>query len=58
MLRILTGRGPEYCGRAEQHDYQYYLGLSDIDPTKTKAKSPQTNGICERFQESNLQEYY
>jgi hypothetical protein len=24
MLRILTDRGTEYCGRAEHHDYQLY----------------------------------
>ena len=58
MLRILTDRGTEYCGRAEQHDYQLYLALNDIDHTKTKAKSPQTNGICERFHKTILQEFY
>jgi len=45
MLRILTDRGTEYCGRPEQHDYQLYLAVNDIEHTKTKAKSPQTNGI-------------
>ena len=49
LLRILTDRGSEYCGRPEQHDYQLYLAINDIDHTKAKAKSPQTNGICERF---------
>jgi Integrase core domain. len=49
MLRILTDRGTEYYGRVEQHDYQLYLAINDIDHTKTKAMSPQTNGICERF---------
>lgn len=49
MLRILTDRGTEYCGRIDQHDYQLYLAINDIDHTKTKAMSPQTNGICERF---------
>lgn len=58
MLRILTDRGTEYCGKAEQHDYQLYLALNDIDHTKTKAKSPQTNGICERFHKTILQEFY
>jgi hypothetical protein len=43
MLRILTDRGTEYCGRVEQHDYQLYLAINDIDHTKTKAMSPQTN---------------
>jgi len=58
MLRILTDRGTEYCGRAEQHDYQLYLALNDIEHTKTKARSPQTNGICERFHKTILQEFY
>lgn len=58
MLRILTDRGTEYCGKAESHDYQLYLAINDIDHTKTKAKSPQTNGICERFHKTVLQEFY
>ncbi len=58
MLRILTDRGTEYCGRAEQHDYELYLAVNDIEHTKTKAASPQTNGICERFHKTILQEFY
>lgn len=58
MLRILTDRGTEYCGRIEQHDYQLYLAINSIDHTKTKAQSPQTNGICERFHKTILQEFY
>lgn len=58
MLRILTDRGTEYCGKVEQHDYQRYLAINDIDDTKTKAMSPQTNGICERFSKTILQEFY
>ena len=58
MLRILTDRGTEYCGKADQHDYQLYLALNDIAHTKTKVRSPQTNGICERFHKTILQEFY
>ncbi len=58
MLRILTDRGTEYCGRVEHHDYQLYLAINDIDHTKTKARSPQTNGICERFHKTILNEFY
>ena len=58
LLRILTDRGTEYCGKAESHDYQLYLAINDIEHTKTKAKSPQTNGICERFHKTVLQEFY
>lgn len=58
MLRILTDRGTEYCGRVDHHDYQLYLAINNIDHTKTKAMSPQTNGICERFHKTILNEFY
>ena len=58
LLRILTDRGSEYCGNREHHEYQLYLALENIDHSKTKAKSPQTNGICERFHKTLLYEFY
>lgn len=58
LLRILTDRGTEYCGAKEQHEYQLYLNIEDIDHTRTKAKSPQTNGICERFHRTMQEEFY
>jgi transposase InsO family protein len=58
LLRILTDRGTEFCGKAEHHNYQLYLAMCDIDHTKTKARSPQTNGICERFHKTILNEFY
>jgi len=58
LLRMLTDRGTEYCGKAETHDYALYLAINDIEHTKTKAQSPQTNGICERFHKTILQEFY
>ena len=58
LLRILTDRGTEYCGRQEDHEYQLYLSLEDIDHSRTRARSPQTNGICERFHKTVLNEFY
>ena len=58
LLRVLTDRGTEYCGNVEHHEYQLYLAIEDIDHTRTKAKSPQTNGICERFHRTILEEFY
>ena len=58
LLRILTDRGTEYCGIRDQHEYQLYLAIEDIDHSKTKAKSPQTNGICERFHKTIQNEFY
>ena len=57
-LRIMTNRGTEYCGHVDKHDFQLFLAINDIDHTKTKVKSPQTNGICERFHKTILQEFY
>lgn len=34
ILRTLTDRGTEYCGKVEQHDYQLYLAINDIEHTK------------------------
>ena len=58
LLRILTDRGTEYCGSLQHHEYQLYLALENIDHTKTKARSPQTNGICERFHRTIQEEFY
>lgn len=58
VLRILTDRGTEYCGKPEQHDYQLYLGINNIEHTRTKVRHPQTNGICERFHKTIHQEFY
>ena len=55
---MLTDRGTEYCGNPEHHEYELYLAVEDIDHTRTKARSPQTNGICERFHKTVLDEFY
>lgn len=58
MLRVLTDRGTEYCGKVEQHPYQLFLHLSDIEHSRTQAYSPQTNGITERLNQTIQQEFY
>jgi transposase InsO family protein len=58
VLRVLTDRGTEYCGDAQKHPYELYLAIEDIDHTRTKAKSPQTNGIVERLHKTMLNEFY
>lgn len=58
LLRILTDRGAEYCGKPENHAYQLYLGIESIDHSRTKANSPQTNGICKRFHRTMQDECY
>ena len=58
LLRVLTDRGTEYCGNREAHEYQLYLAVENIDHSRTRAKSPQTNGICERFHRTVQEEFY
>jgi transposase InsO family protein len=58
LCRMLTDRGTEYCGSPDTHEYELYLALEDIDHTRTKARHPQTNGICERFHKTLLDEFY
>jgi transposase InsO family protein len=58
LNRILTDRGTEYCGAPERHEYELYLAVENIDHTRTKTRHPQTNGICERFHKTMLNEFY
>ena len=58
LLRVLTDRGTEYCGKPEYHEYELYLQIEGIEHSKTKARSPQTNGICERFHRTIQDEFY
>jgi transposase InsO family protein len=58
LLRILTDRGTEFCGSLQNHEYQLYLAIENIDHSRTKARHPQTNGICERFHRTIQDEFY
>ena len=44
--------------RPDRHEYELYLAVENIDHTRTKVQSPQTNGICERFHKTVLDEFY
>ena len=39
-------------------EYALYLDLENIEHTRTKTRSPQTNGICERFHQTIQNEFY
>jgi transposase InsO family protein len=47
--RCATDRGPEFSGRRDEHSYQPFLVVNNIDHTKSRVKNRQPNGICERF---------
>jgi transposase InsO family protein len=57
LSRVLTDRGTEYCGSPDAHEYELYLAVENIDHTRTKVKSPQTNGIVERLHKTILTEF-
>ena len=47
----------EYCG-TDRHEYELVPAIENIGHTRTKAGSRQTNGICERFNKTPLNESY
>ena len=58
LLRILTDRGTEYCGRIETHPYQLFLHLNGVEHSRTKVRHPQTNGSTERLNQIVQNEFY
>ncbi|MBN2480010.1 MAG: transposase family protein [Parachlamydiales bacterium] len=58
LLRILPDRGTEYCDKIENHAFELFLSIENIDHSKIKAYSPQTNGICERLHKTMKQKFY
>lgn len=58
VLRMLTDRGTEFNGRPENHEYELYLQLENIDHSKTRVRHPQSNGICERLHRTMQDEFY
>jgi transposase InsO family protein len=58
LLRILTDRGTEYCGRIEIHPFQLFLHLNGVAHSKTKVRHPQTNGSTERLNQIIQNEFY
>jgi transposase InsO family protein len=58
ILSILTDRGTEYCGARQHHEFELYTTLENKEHTKTKARHPQTNEICERFHQTIQNVFY
>lgn len=49
LMRMLTNCGIKYCDNKGTYKYELYLAVEDIGHSKIMAKSPQTDGICGRF---------
>ena len=58
--RILTDNGKEYTTHwvGGQHGYETFLKKNHIRHTKIKPRTPQSNGIVERFNRTLLEEFY
>lgn len=54
---VLTDNGREFCGK-DDHPYELYLELNDIEHRHTQVRRPQTNGFVERFQGTVLDEFF
>jgi transposase InsO family protein len=55
---VLSDNGREFCGRPDQHPYELFLQLEEIDHRTTRVKRPQSNGIVERFHRTVLDEHF
>lgn len=57
VTAVLTDNGREFCGK-DDHPYELYLALNDIEHRHTQVRRPQTNGFVERFQRTVLDEFF
>ena len=55
---VLSDNGREFCGRPDQHPYELFLQLEEIEHRTTRVKRPQSNGIIERFHRTLLDEHF
>lgn len=58
VVTILTDNGREYCGRPDQHPFEVFLQLEDIEHRTTQVRRPQSNGIVERLHKTILDEHF
>ena len=60
LNRILTDNGKEYTTHwvNGKHEYEKYLETQGIRHTRIKPRTPQSNGMVERFNRTLLEEFY
>jgi transposase InsO family protein len=58
ITTILSDNGREFCGRLDQHPYELFLQLEEIEHRKTPVRRPQSNGFIERFHRTLLDEHF
>jgi transposase InsO family protein len=55
---VLSDNGREFCGRPDQHPYELFLQLEEIEHRTTRVKRPQSNSIVERLHRTLLDEHF
>lgn len=55
---MLSGNSQEFCGRPDQHPYDLFLQLEDIQHRTTGVRRPQSNGLVERLHRTLLDEHF
>jgi transposase InsO family protein len=55
---VLSDNGREFCGRPDQHPYELFLQLEEIEHRTTRVRRPQSNGIVERLHRTLLDEHF
>jgi transposase InsO family protein len=58
VITVLTDNGTEYCGRMDNHPFELFLQLEDIEHRTTRVRRPQSNGIVERLHRTLLDEHF
>lgn len=58
VVAVLSDNGREFCGREDQHPYELFLQLEEIEHRRTRVKRPQSNGIVERLHRTLLDEHF
>eukprot|EP00887_Chlorella_sp_A99_P004550 scaffold57.g4550.t1 len=55
---LLSDNGREYCGRPDQHPFELFLQLENINHRTTRVRRPQSNGFIERLHRTLLDEHF
>ncbi len=57
-ISFLRYYGREYCGREDNHPFEIFLNLEEIEHRTTKVRRPQSNGYVERMHRTLLDEHF
>jgi len=55
---VLSDNEREFCGRPNQHPYELFLQLEEIEHRTTRVRRPPSNGFVERLHKTLLEEHF